>query len=168
MRDEVVPSIIRAAGNQAVAAYRSYFEAASRSRNTRRLYASYARRFFEWAERRGLTPEMIDASALAVCRAELAAATSSQTASVYLAPVRGVFRALAEAGVLAGNPCSSMSPISWPASPAADGPAPPMPQTPEEWQAAADAAEMALALDGLMQYGLIEIEGPGLSVNADR
>ena len=65
MRDEAVPHLIRAAGEAAVAAYRSYFESASRTRSTRRLYASQAGRFFDWAGLRGLTLETIDAPALA-------------------------------------------------------------------------------------------------------
>lgn len=105
MRDEAVPALIRAAGEEAVKAYRSYFDDAIGNRNTRRNYASQARRFFEWAERRGLVLESIDAPALASYKAELAAATSPQAAEVYLVAVRGVFRALADTGVLAANPC---------------------------------------------------------------
>src|SRR5262249_5433550 len=58
-----------------------------------------------WAESSGLTLTSIDAPALAAYKAELAAATSPQTAEVYFVPVRGVFRALADIGVLAANPC---------------------------------------------------------------
>jgi hypothetical protein len=43
-------------------------------------------------------------------------------------------------------------------------PAPRMPRTPREWQAAADAAEWCLALDSCRQYGLVE-GGPGIDVD---
>lgn len=152
MRDEAIPELIRAAGERAVAAYRSYFETGG-SRNTRRNYTHLSGRFFRWAAARGLTLEAIDARDLADYGDRIAAERSPHVAGVYLTPVRGVLRHLAGAGLLDGNPF---------AMPASD------PRTPEEWQEAVDAAWAALALDSLVQYGLLEAEGGGLSVNADR
>ena len=105
MRDEPIPELVRAAGDGAVQAYHSYFDYGSGNPNTRLHYAAQARRFFEWARRRGLALESIAAPALAAYKAELTAATSPQTAEIYLVPVRGVFRVLADAGVLTANPC---------------------------------------------------------------
>ncbi len=102
---------------------------------------------------RGLTLEAIDARTLADYADRIAAERSRHVAGVSLTPVRGVLRHLAGAGVLDENPF---------ATPASD------PRTPEEWQEAVDAAWAALALDSLVQYGLLEAEGGGLSVNADR
>ena len=167
MRADAIPHLIRAAGDDAVRAYRGYFDSRGRSRNTRRLYASHSRRFFEWAGRRGLTLTTIDAAALAAYAREVAATKSRMEASIYLTPVRGVFRALADAGALAENPCAVKIPIPLPQEPAA-GTQPPMPRTPEEWQAAVDAADMALAVDSLMQYGLIEATDGDFAVNGDR
>lgn len=152
MRDEVIPDLIRAAGDETVKAYRSYFETGG-SRNTRRNYAYLAVRFFRWAGARGLTLAAIDARALADYGDRIATERSRHVAGVYLTPVRGVLRHLAEVGALENNPF---------AMPASD------PRTPEEWQEAVDAAWAALALDSLIQYGLLEAEGGGLLVNTDR
>jgi hypothetical protein len=108
--DTAIPGIIRAAGDEAVKAYRSYFDDATENPRTRGLYASRARRFFEWAGRRDLTLESIDAPALAAYKAELAAALAPQRAAPYLTPVRGVFRVLADTRVLIGNPCPKGQP----------------------------------------------------------
>lgn len=64
MRDEAIPDLIRRAGDEAVAAYRSYFETGGR-RNTRRNYAYLASRFFRWVAARGMALEAIDARSLA-------------------------------------------------------------------------------------------------------
>jgi hypothetical protein len=126
-----------------------------------------ARRFFDWAHRRGLTLETIDAPVVTAYARRLAAEKSPQTVASYLAPIRGVLHVLSDSGVIHQNPCPSKIPISSAPTAVAAGPRPPMPQTPEEWQAAIDAAEMALTLDSLMQYSLIESDGD-FSVNADR
>lgn len=160
MARDPIPALIAAAGDDAVRAYRGYFDSPGRSRNTRR--------FFEWAGRRGLTLTTIDAAALAAYAREVAANKSRMEASIYLTPVRGVFRALADAGALAENPCAVKIPIPLPQEPAAAGAQAPMPRTPEEWQAAVDAADMALAVDSLMQYGLIEATDGDFAVNGDR
>jgi hypothetical protein len=152
MRAEAVPDLIRAAGDDAVKAYRSYFETGSR-RNTRRNYAYLAGRFFRWVAARGLTLEAIDARTLAEYGDRITAERSRHVAGVYLTPVRGVLRHLAVTGVLGENPC---------ALPISD------PQTPEQWQEAVDAAWAALALDSLVQFGLLEPLGDGFCVNADR
>ena len=76
-----------------------------------------------------------------------------------------MFRVLADSGALAESPFASEIPV--PAASAADT-APPIPQTPEEWQAAVDAADLALTLDSLIQYGLMETTDGDFSVNAAR
>ena len=101
----------------------------------------------------GLTLEAIDAQTLADYGDRIAAERSRHVAGVYLTPVRGVLRHLAVTEVLDENPC---------AMPASD------PQTPEEWQEAVETAWASLALDSLVQYGLIEAVGGCLSVDADR
>lgn len=42
------------------------------------------------------------------------------------------------------------------------------PETPEEWQAAVDAADFALLLDSAIQYGLVEFVGQPSQVDQDR
>ena len=55
-----VPAIIAAAGEQAVKQYRAYHDL--RRPSTRSAYRSYYRRFFGWAEKRGLSLNDISAS----------------------------------------------------------------------------------------------------------
>ena len=106
-----VPDIIRAAGEDAVRAYHSYFETGIWTRQTHRAYATVARRFFDWAHRRALTLETIDAPAVAAYAAQLTAEKSPQTVASYLAPIRGVLHVLSESGVIDQNPCASRIPI---------------------------------------------------------
>ena len=68
-----VPEIIRAAGERAVAAYREILDDPKWSAGTRRLYGRRARRFFRWAEARGLTLETIAGADAAAYAAEIAA-----------------------------------------------------------------------------------------------
>jgi hypothetical protein len=105
-----VPEIIQAAGEHAVAAYREFLNNRKRSPNTLKLYRQHARRFFRWAEGRGLTLESIAAPDISAYFAEVSNNKSSHEASVYLTPVRGVFRNLVSAGVLSENPCGTSRP----------------------------------------------------------
>jgi hypothetical protein len=61
-------------------------------------------RFFRWAEGRGPSLESINAAAVSVYMAEIAVTKSSRVAGVYVTPIRGVLRHLAESGVLATGP----------------------------------------------------------------
>ncbi len=105
MRAEAVPGMIAAAGEPAVVAYRAFFDDPSRSPATCKLYRRRAGAFFRWAESRGLTLALIDASALAAYAAEIASTRSQHESITYLTPVRGVLDRLALAGILPGNPC---------------------------------------------------------------
>jgi hypothetical protein len=73
-----------------------------------------------------------------------------------------------DAVLLPENPCAAKIPVPVPQEPAAAGTQPPMPRMPEEWQAAVDAADMALVIDSLIQYGLLETTDGDFAVNADR
>ena len=99
-----VPEIIRAAGERAVAAYREILDDPKWSAGTRRLYGRRARRFFRWAEARGLTLETIAGADAAAYAAEIAARRSPQAANLALTAVRGLFRHLAGSGVISANP----------------------------------------------------------------
>jgi hypothetical protein len=104
-----VPEIIRAAGEPAVRAYREYLDDPVRSDSTRKLYGQRASRFFRWAGARGLLLEAITANDIAAYAGELAAAKSQHEVTIYLSPVRGLFRQFVSAGVLATNPCVQTS-----------------------------------------------------------
>ena len=123
--------------------------------NTRKLYSHHARRFFRWAGERGLTLEAIAADDVEEYAAEVVRVRSKHEASIYLTPVRGVFRSLVHSSVLAQSPFAASSP-SCKRSTADELHEPPMPETLDEWQAAVDAAEALLVLDSMKQYGLIE------------
>ena len=110
MPADSIPDLIRAAGEPAVCAYREFLGDTKRTLNTRKLYGNRARRFFRWAEGRSLTLDMIDAPVLAAYAAEVAAAKSQHEATIYLTPVRGLFRHLVAAGALAVNPCEASRP----------------------------------------------------------
>jgi hypothetical protein len=105
-----IPEIIRASGEQAEAAYRAFFGQAKLSLGTRKLYGTNARRFFEWAHRRGFTLQSISASCIDDFIAQVTTAKSQLTASIYLTPVRGIFLSLVSSGVLAENPFKSRHP----------------------------------------------------------
>ena len=150
-----VPNVIAAAGDQAVAAYVGFLAAGPWRPNTRKLYSHHARRFFRWAGERGLTLEAIAAADVEEYAAEVVRVRSKHEASIYLTPVRGVFRSLVRSSVLAQSPFAASRP-GCKRSTADELHEPPMPETLDEWQAAADAAEALLVLDSMKQYGLIE------------
>jgi hypothetical protein len=100
-----VPAIIRAAGERAVTAYQEFLSNRKWSPNTLRLYGQQARRFFRWAEGRGLTLESIANGDIAAYATEVANAKSPHESSVYLTPVRRVFRQLVSSAVLSHDPC---------------------------------------------------------------
>ena len=80
------------------------------SPNTLKLYGHYARRFFRWAEGRGLSLESIAKADIAAYATEVANGKSSHESSVYLTPVRGIFSQLVSSGVLSENPCGNSRP----------------------------------------------------------
>jgi hypothetical protein len=106
----VIPAMIVGRGNAAVRAFRDFFEDPNRTQNTRKLYGVLIRRFFRWAELKGLTLETIDASVLATYAAETAAKKSKHQAVIFLSPVRGVLGHFTQAGVLAIDPCPKGQP----------------------------------------------------------
>ena len=95
-----VPALIAAAGDAAVRAYRGFVEDAGLSVNTRRVYRGHVRRFCRWAEARGLTLTMIDASHDAAFTAPLSASAANEVRSA----LRALFGRLVAADVLTANP----------------------------------------------------------------
>ena len=68
-------------------------------------YRSYYRRFFGWAEKRGLSLNDISASDAAEFVGECCLpATVSESAQINLSAIRSLFRHFASTGVLASNP----------------------------------------------------------------
>jgi site-specific recombinase XerD len=102
MRDDEIPELIQRAGKHAVAVYRAFLDDPKWSPTTHRLYTARAKRFFEWAESRGLSLAHIAASDIAVYSAEIGAAK----ASGHLTPMRGLFEQWVQLGLLASSPCS--------------------------------------------------------------
>lgn len=95
-----VPAIIAAAGNDAVRHYRAFFDQGSLGSNTCQVYGSIIRRFFGWAEKRGLALETIRGSdAEAFCDEVCRGSTAN-----YLSAIRRLFRHFASTGVLTANP----------------------------------------------------------------
>jgi hypothetical protein len=127
MYDDSVPALIAAAGEPAVRAYREFLDDPKWSPNTRKLYRVRARRFFRWAEARGLTLKAIDTPALAAYADEIARTKSRQEAPLYLTPVRGALGHLARSGVLASDPCPKGQPNGRGNENTADGSAPAIP-----------------------------------------
>ena len=95
-----VPEIIRTAGDDAVRAYREFLADARLSAGTSRVYGGNIRRFFHWAQKRGLALTMIDVDHGAVYTASL----SPTSARIAQSALRGVFGHLVAANVLAANP----------------------------------------------------------------
>jgi transposase-like protein len=105
-----IPAIIVEAGEEAIRVYRAYLEDPGRSPYTERTYRLSCRRFFDWAAERCLTLHGIAPEHVKAYREEIMARGSSHLATIYLTPVRGVFRALVAAGVLAASPFDKVSP----------------------------------------------------------
>ena len=73
-----------------MAAYREFLNNRRWSPNTLKIYGQHARRFFRWAEGRGLTLESIGKADIAAYATEVANEKSSHESIVYLTPVRGL------------------------------------------------------------------------------
>jgi hypothetical protein len=99
-----IPEIIRASGDQAEAAYLVFIGRAEFRRGTRKVYATNARRFFDWALRRGFSLKSISACCIEDYITDVTATKSRTAAYIYLTPVRGIFRSLTISGVLTENP----------------------------------------------------------------
>jgi hypothetical protein len=127
VRDDAVPQIVRAAGDDAVRAYQEFLNDPVRATTTRKLYRLYAGRFFRWAESRGMNLETITAESLSAYAAEIAAAKSQLEATIYLTPVRGALGHLARSGVLATDPCPKGQPNGRGTQTMLNGPAPSIP-----------------------------------------
>lgn len=94
-----VPAIIAAAGEDAVQHYRAFFHQESLRPSTRQLYGSIIRRFFRWAEKRGLALETICTSdASAFCDEVCCDSTAN-----YLSAIRSLFRHFETTGVLVAS-----------------------------------------------------------------
>jgi hypothetical protein len=94
-----LPSIIDAAGKEAVKHYRAYFNEVIRSPSTRKAYRSLANRFLKWAVQRDLS--------LASISAEDATEFMRLAHPKVVIPVRSLFRHFVEHGVLSANPFDS-------------------------------------------------------------
>jgi hypothetical protein len=101
-----VPEIIRAAGDDAVRAYREFLDDPARSPHTRRVYGVAVRRFLRWAEARGAALRSLTADDWIA----FAAGLSPAVAANIRAPVAGLFAHLAAAGVLRSNPLARRLP----------------------------------------------------------
>jgi hypothetical protein len=99
-----IPNIIRAAGNAALQVYRGFLDNPNWSQGTRRIYGWQIRRFFRWAEARGLTLTMIDAAVVAEYAAEIPGTKSRQQVRMIKRLVPDLFQRLFRIGVLAHNP----------------------------------------------------------------
>ncbi len=110
--ETMIPDLILAAGELAVTAYRKFLEDPKWSENSREEYRQHIRRFFRWAEARGLTLETINASDVVAYVAEIEAAASPQTAKPYVRTIRRLFEHLVREGACADNPCRSFLPAS--------------------------------------------------------
>jgi transposase-like protein len=97
-----VPELIRAAGENAVRAYRAFLEDVRLTAGTRRVYGRHTRRFSRWAASRDLTLRSITA---ADCT-PLTASVSLAAAEDIRSALRCVFRYFVNAGVLPTNPFS--------------------------------------------------------------
>jgi hypothetical protein len=101
-----LPEIVRAGGQEAVAAYDAFCNNPGLAPATRRVYASQARRFLRWAERRGRTLDTLTENDLKSYRAELASGKSRRAATRYLSPVRCLLAELTQRG----GPCPKSQP----------------------------------------------------------
>jgi hypothetical protein len=101
--DAELPDLIRAAGDQAVAAYHAFLDQGW-TPSTRKTYANNARRFFRWAQGRELTLATISAADITAYADENSTAKGAHVAGVYLTPIRGLFRLLVREGIISVNP----------------------------------------------------------------
>ncbi|HWL28214.1 MAG TPA: hypothetical protein VNQ97_04845 [Burkholderiaceae bacterium] len=104
-----LPSIILEAGECAVAEYLAFLDDRRLRPGTRIVYGRALCRFFVWAERKHLTLASITANTARAYVDTFAAAMALHTPVTYLTPVRGLFRHLAERGVIPSNPLASLS-----------------------------------------------------------
>jgi hypothetical protein len=107
MRDNAVPEIIRAAGDDAARAYREFLDDPKWSAGTRKGYRQSIRRFMLWAEGKGLALNTTTSAEVGAYATEIAARSSPQMEYVRLTPVRGLFRHLVGSGVLSVSPCEN-------------------------------------------------------------
>jgi hypothetical protein len=98
-----IPDLIRAAGERAIATYSSFLDRGWKP-STRKLYGQNSRRFFSWAERRGLTLATISAADMTAYADESSTGKGAHAAGVYLTPIRSLFRLLANEGIISVNP----------------------------------------------------------------
>lgn len=99
-----VPAIIAAAGEQAAAQYRAFFEGDSLRPSTRENYRYQVGRFLRWAERRGLTLAAVSHAETAAYLQEIRDELTPGSVIGHRTALRSFFRHLAEAAVLPDNP----------------------------------------------------------------
>src|SRR5262249_32295546 len=106
--DVLVPGMIAQAGEKAVAVYLAFFAEGEWSPSTRKLYGEQARRFFVWADGRGMRLEsIVAADTVAYADEELGSSVLPATRIAYRRTLRALFRRLVGAGVLDENPFDS-------------------------------------------------------------
>jgi hypothetical protein len=93
--DGLVPDFIAGAGENAVAAYRTFLDTSARSLLTRKQYQKRIKQFCDWAKGRGLPLAMIAAADVGAYGALIVASRPPHATYVVLTPVRGLFRHLA-------------------------------------------------------------------------
>jgi hypothetical protein len=111
VRRTVVPSVIVAAGEQATREFLAYFSGLDVNEDTRVVYRSTVRRFFRWAEARGLTLEGIHQDHMR----EFLEGLSRLVLQQVLPILRRFFNHLVNAGIVHNNPVASLKASAiWP------------------------------------------------------
>ena len=103
---ELLPPIIRAAGEKASRRFLEFFAASIRNPNTRKAYMHAVGAFFAWCEERGLALEQIEPLVVASYIEKHPA--SAPTVKQHLAGIRCLFDWLVVGQVIAVNPAASV------------------------------------------------------------
>jgi Phage integrase, N-terminal SAM-like domain/Transposase zinc-ribbon domain len=103
-RSALVPELILNAGEDAIVAYRTFFDDAIWTKSTQSAYRRTIGHFLQWAESRGLELKTISEGDVQAYAEEIAARMSRRSAYVQMSAVRGLFRHLASTGVIAAKP----------------------------------------------------------------
>ena len=103
-----IPAVIADEGTQASERFFTFFTDSIRNKNTRTAYYRNARRFFDWAQARGLALKDIKSFHVSAYIEELCQSHSAPSVKQHLATIRMLFDWLIVGQVVAANPAQAV------------------------------------------------------------